>query len=569
MADEKIRVVLEADASQLTREFSRAKERTEDLAKVSLPLVTRELDRSFLAGERMRRGLRDQAQATRGSRDGLLQLAQAADDAQYGMRGIMNNIPGLVMGFGGSSGLAGGISLAVLGLYAFDKGLRRFSGVAEIEKLEELWTSMAREGGAVTEGLQRQNRERREQEEIATRNAQSLREESERLDDLLATDRKRLEVQARADAALSRKRGLEDELARARGVDDPRAVLGRLREDEAVAVERLAAANAEYNRVLREGSQDTGRYASELAILKEELEGLRDANARTQGELTRAQGVVGGLGEGKGGKAGSIERENLRIVSERAERERVRLLQLEGEKARVEELLERARSAQASGLNGAQTEAVRQRELVEGLREELRVREQIVSAAATREVQRRSAEADAALALRKEQGLAERAAYEEEKREQRGRGREFLQDLRVLALRAGGRTAEADALGREVKLRRESVSLAKELGVTEERALELLRRRQGLEDAISRGPRAGSRIRRTSGIEVGERGLRSRLEVRGLRESRGLDRNAVAVQREREAGPDRSLERAARIYYERSLQYEEITAKALQGLGSY
>lgn len=48
--------------------------------------------------------------------DGLLQVAYAADDAQYGIRGILNNIPGLVIGLGGTAGLAGGISIAVLAL---------------------------------------------------------------------------------------------------------------------------------------------------------------------------------------------------------------------------------------------------------------------------------------------------------------------------------------------------------------------------------------------------------------------------------------------------------------------
>lgn len=45
---------------------------------------------------------------------GALQAAYFFDDLQYGIRGIMNNIPGLVMGFGGGAGLAGAISLAVL-----------------------------------------------------------------------------------------------------------------------------------------------------------------------------------------------------------------------------------------------------------------------------------------------------------------------------------------------------------------------------------------------------------------------------------------------------------------------
>ena len=60
---------------------------------------------------------KDSQQATRSVKNmgqGALQAAYFFDDLQYGIRGIMNNIPGLVMGFGGGAGLAGAVSLAVL-----------------------------------------------------------------------------------------------------------------------------------------------------------------------------------------------------------------------------------------------------------------------------------------------------------------------------------------------------------------------------------------------------------------------------------------------------------------------
>lgn len=45
---------------------------------------------------------------------GMLQVAYFVDDVQYGIKGILNNIPGLVIGFGGGAGLAGALSLATL-----------------------------------------------------------------------------------------------------------------------------------------------------------------------------------------------------------------------------------------------------------------------------------------------------------------------------------------------------------------------------------------------------------------------------------------------------------------------
>lgn len=44
----------------------------------------------------------------------MLQVAYFMDDVQYGIKGILNNIPGLVIGFGGGAGLAGALSLATL-----------------------------------------------------------------------------------------------------------------------------------------------------------------------------------------------------------------------------------------------------------------------------------------------------------------------------------------------------------------------------------------------------------------------------------------------------------------------
>lgn len=60
---------------------------------------------------------RNSQKATRSVKNmgqGALQAAYFFDDLQYGIRGIMNNIPGLVMGFGGGAGLAGAVSIAVL-----------------------------------------------------------------------------------------------------------------------------------------------------------------------------------------------------------------------------------------------------------------------------------------------------------------------------------------------------------------------------------------------------------------------------------------------------------------------
>lgn len=57
--------------------------------------------------------------------EGLMQLSYIMDDVQYGMRGILNNIPGLVMGFGASAGVAGAVSIATLAGYKLYEWLNK------------------------------------------------------------------------------------------------------------------------------------------------------------------------------------------------------------------------------------------------------------------------------------------------------------------------------------------------------------------------------------------------------------------------------------------------------------
>lgn len=55
-------------------------------------------------------------QLTNQHRTGLLELGHALQDATYGLRGVINNVPGIVQGFGGSAKLAGAGILAAVGI---------------------------------------------------------------------------------------------------------------------------------------------------------------------------------------------------------------------------------------------------------------------------------------------------------------------------------------------------------------------------------------------------------------------------------------------------------------------
>lgn len=82
-------------------------------------------------------------QISRGSRDAsrsLLMFSQGFEDAQYGIRGVLNNIPGLIMALGGTAGLAGAISIAaVAGSVLFEwLGKTEVKASDTAEKLKEI-----------------------------------------------------------------------------------------------------------------------------------------------------------------------------------------------------------------------------------------------------------------------------------------------------------------------------------------------------------------------------------------------------------------------------------------------
>jgi hypothetical protein len=72
--------------------------------------TTGQTNETFTAGQsKVETGTRNNAQA-------LLLFSQGLEDAQFGIRGVLNNIPGLIFALGGGAGLAGAISIAAVGL---------------------------------------------------------------------------------------------------------------------------------------------------------------------------------------------------------------------------------------------------------------------------------------------------------------------------------------------------------------------------------------------------------------------------------------------------------------------
>ncbi len=129
MAEEKLQFVLELatratgnGAQQVADDMNRVQAaiaRTTDKAKVS-EIAYYDLGASI---DRTRKPLEQIPEAnnkvkvsSRNTSMALLELSRGFEDAQYGIRGVLNNIPSLVLSLGGTAGLAGGISIAAVAL---------------------------------------------------------------------------------------------------------------------------------------------------------------------------------------------------------------------------------------------------------------------------------------------------------------------------------------------------------------------------------------------------------------------------------------------------------------------
>ncbi len=86
------------------------------VVKKQIQGVADSMDRAAVSGRKLAAAKNQTATSSRNSGLAVLEFSRAVEDAQYGIRGVLNNIPQLVLLMGGGGGLAGVISLAAVGL---------------------------------------------------------------------------------------------------------------------------------------------------------------------------------------------------------------------------------------------------------------------------------------------------------------------------------------------------------------------------------------------------------------------------------------------------------------------
>jgi len=241
---------LERRIASLTKAQEREAQAAEKAARAEAQ-AAQKIDALNKSADRLDKSGKQAARSVKNMGQGALQAAYFFDDLQYGIRGILNNIPGLVMGFGGGAGLAGAISLAVLA----GSKLYEWMGNAD-DKSKELKKDIEEEAEAfkkLKEEVREINKENNNEKILAESLANAKK----------IADQRKLEADALKHSLNYRK----ELIALESGIKDDEAEIARLKVEEDFA----------------DGKLGTGKEAERRKARL--LEGIEsDSRARRRGE---------------------------------------------------------------------------------------------------------------------------------------------------------------------------------------------------------------------------------------------------------------------------------------------
>lgn len=169
---EEIKTILTADPNAFESGIDRAlaslttfEKRTAQSKSAALPAlelnpdIVRNLERAGARTQELTRQTMLAGRAGQFGSMGFLAFSQAVEDAQYGIRGILNNIPQMIIGFGGTMGLAGAISLAAVAAVNLYPLLQRLNGDAfsdAVAKGREEWDKILKDGLESANAMERE-----------------------------------------------------------------------------------------------------------------------------------------------------------------------------------------------------------------------------------------------------------------------------------------------------------------------------------------------------------------------------------------------------------------------------
>lgn len=511
MADEVIKVVFRADDAQVQDSLNRLSKRFDDLENRRgrprdfglPPSASQGLDAYSRKAEKAAEATRQLGQAGyRAGRGGMsgsfgfLAFSQAVEDAQYGIRGVLNNIPQMVIGFGGGVGLAGAISLAAVAAANLLPRLIELYGANDVDKLkeaDEAWREAFDSAMEAANEIERAADAEARGAALAAEWNAVLAERFAVVSQLGGFYKGQLENQrAERDAALELL-AIRQRLAASLGGDEKPFIAERQRIETAGIAEDLATVRkdlayedqravdlAEKRAIAVSEAADTEAAATERLIrLKKDLAGA-------EGNIAAANNIID--------NEESTKEQKKNAVSNRAN-STARRDEIQAEIDLEESRRKAAAAASAAAIKAADSEIERNRTRLQTLVDEEKALELLGrQKKELNKLERQQVAAEDVKAtqqkLQAEQELLEAKIKESLKREE---ALAALDDeLTILDAKLNLDKKAADEVEREVRLRQEAVKLARDTGLEESKALQIIKEKDAIERAAAKTTPAGS-----------------------------------------------------------------------------
>ena len=244
----------------------------------------------------------------------MLMFSQGLEDAQYGIKGVLNNIPPLVMAMGGSAGLAGTISIAAVSITQLTKVM------AMLNKEEELAAGNAARLAQYTKTT---TKAVNDAEEAGRKQAEAINQQFDLMDQKREYDQRELSRKEKLAAA---ERDIQQaQLERLTGAErmqkehelTSKAERARIAAEEAAA-QRQAEVDGKKLADIRSQQQAALAMLAEYEAMKKEAEknaarGNNEIdNAAANKMRQRRESFVYRFGEGMANMVGSDPAKNLR-----------------------------------------------------------------------------------------------------------------------------------------------------------------------------------------------------------------------------------------------------------------
>jgi hypothetical protein len=527
---------------------------------------------------------------------GFLAFSQAVEDSAYGIRGVLNNIPQMVMGFGGSMGLAGGLSLAAVAAVTLYPHLKRLYGVTDNENVKaaaDEWGKIFNSGMAAANEFERGVVAEREMRQLAQDIEKSLRERfalsgqmAAYYDSELQAARDTRDMQLEILAARQQLAEAQGDTGAAKTIREQ--ITGEQNagneQDLKNRLEEQARINAELQR-LDESRANAAQEKAEAEVrANEQIAEAKRRLAGAEANLSNAEADVKNNPRGAGAGAAQVALKDSKARVAAIQQE-IKTLQ-DAQKVQSEKYDSEINGVQATidALNKKNDAVFKESEALKKLIEQLKALQAIEDDARKadvvskwREQMEKEQEARDRLDKQAQPILEERQKLKEK---QDAAKAEFAAELMVLQLRRDGQSDLANAIEKENALRKEALTLAEQTGLTEEEALRRLREKHALEKDMARirgglsvrsqlrqEERAAARAQRQEDARqrnaaaggIAERGRRGEgfiRTVKGFKQANGLE-NAELIRREAERRAAAKGKDPVPAFWEKQLSLQE------------